>query len=127
MWKTFSQSDSSSLILSNIELERGTYVLSITSKFHQNPTISSEDIIGKTLSQSDCSRLIKYARNLLNIELERGAYVPSITSKFHQNPIIPFQDIMRKAKWTDRQKDGQTDGQTDKVITIGHPHLDAGP
>jgi hypothetical protein len=48
MRKTFSQSDSSSLIkyvwnLSNIELEQGTYVLSITSKFHQNPTILSED------------------------------------------------------------------------------------
>jgi hypothetical protein len=118
MRKTFSQSDSSSLIkyarnLSNIELERGTYVLSITSKFHQNPTIPSEDIIWKTLSQSDRCSLIKYARNLSNIKLERGAYVQSITSKFYQNPTIPFQDIMRKVKWTDRQKDERTDGQGD--------------
>jgi hypothetical protein len=118
MWKTFSQSDSSSLIkyarnLSNIKPERGNYVLSITSKFHQNPTIPSEDITWKTLSQSDCSNLIKYAQNLSNIKLKQGAYVPSITSKFHQNPTIPFQDIVRKAKRTDRRTDRRTARQTD--------------
>jgi hypothetical protein len=52
MRKTFSQSDYSSLIkyarnLSNIDLERGTYVPSITGKFHQNPTIPSQDIVRK--------------------------------------------------------------------------------
>jgi hypothetical protein len=107
------QSDCISLIqyaqnLSSIKLERGTYVPSSTSKFHQNPIIPSEDIMWKTFSLSDCSTLIKYAWNLSNIELEQGTYVPSITSKFHQNPTIPSQDIVRKAKRTDRQTDRQT-------------------
>jgi hypothetical protein len=118
MQKIFSQSDCSSLFkyalnLSNIEIERGTYVPSITSKFHQNPTIP------KLSNQIAAASLNMHGRNLSNIEFERGAYVPSITSKFHQNPTIPFQDIVWKAKRTDRQ--------TDKVITIEHPHLDAGP
>jgi hypothetical protein len=86
MQKTFSQSDYSSLIkyarnFSNIELERRTYIPSITSNFHQNPIIPSEDIMLKTFSQSDCSSLI--------IKLERGICVPSIISKFHQNDKIP--------------------------------------
>jgi hypothetical protein len=33
--------------LSNIELERGTYVPIITSKFHKNYTIPSQDIMRK--------------------------------------------------------------------------------
>jgi hypothetical protein len=55
MRKTFSHSNCSSLIkyawtLSNIKLQRRTYLQSNTNKFHQNHIIPSEDIMRKTFS-----------------------------------------------------------------------------
>jgi hypothetical protein len=93
MLKTFSQSDCSSLIkyawkMSNIELERTTYIQSKTIKFHQNPTNPSEDIMQKTFSLSDWSSLIKYSQNLSNIKFEEGLMYQVSQASFIKIP--PF-------------------------------------
>jgi hypothetical protein len=69
-------------------------VRTIASKFHQNPTIPSEDC-GKHSANQILCRLIKYARNLLNIELDKKTYVLSMT----QASFIKIPSFLLKISW----------------------------